>query len=311
MKEPTVSILVPLFNEKESLSELVAKLEKLEASRWKIIEYIFVDDGSSDGSFDILRALKNKCKRKCVLLRFRKNLGKSPALSAGFGYAQGQYIVMMDADLQDEPSEITSLLETLDLGNDLVIGWRKNRQDPSRKKLSSYLFNTFVAWVYHVRLHDMNSGLKACRREVLEEITLYGELHRYFPVLAASAGFSVTEVPVIHHARTYGKSKFGSGRILHAFFDLLSTKFLTVYKHEPMQVFGLFGSIGILLGLIILSYLSYLHFIGQSISRRPLLFLGMLFVLFGMQMVSTGLLGELIIHKDKDKQSYPLAEVID
>jgi glycosyltransferase involved in cell wall biosynthesis len=311
MKQHTVSIVIPLYNERESLSDLVSKLDQVNGPKWKIIEYIFVDDGSTDGSFATLRSLQGKTKRKLVLIRFRKNLGKSAAISVGFKHMHGEYFVNVDADLQDEPAEIPQLLQKLDEGNDFVIGWRKNRKDTLTKRLSSKIFNSVVGRLYHVSLHDMNSGLKAGTREVTKEISMYGELHRFFPVLAASRGFKVTEVPVVHHPRRFGKSKYSGKRIIHAFFDLTSTLFLTTFEHEPMQVFGTTGVSGILIGFIILFYLSVLHFMGESIGRRPLLFLGMLFVLFGMQMVSTGLMGELIIHKQRhDSQNYPVAEIV-
>ncbi len=311
MKQHTVSIVVPVFNERESIADLVRKLEKIDTAKWNIIEYIFIDDGSTDGSFAALRAYLGKIQRKLILIRFRKNLGKSAALSVGFSHAGGDYFVTLDSDLQDEPSEIPQLLQKLDEGSDFVIGWRKDRKDTFGKRLSSKIFNMVVASLYHVSLHDMNSGLKAGKREVAEEISMYGELHRFFPVLAAARGFKVCEVPVTHHPRRFGKSKYSGKRIIHAFFDLASTLFLTSFEHEPMQVFGATGGMGILIGLIILVYLSVLHFMGQSIGRRPLLFLGMLFVLFGMQMVSAGLIGELIIHKRRhDPQNYPVAEII-
>jgi len=311
MKQKTVSIVVPILNECESISDLIRQLEKISVEKWNIIEYVFIDDGSTDDSFATLRGFQGKIKRKLILIRFRKNLGKSAALSVGFSQAHGDYFVTLDADLQDEPSEIPLLLTKLDEGSDLVIGWRKNRKDTFGKRLSSKIFNTIVARLYHVSLHDMNSGLKVGKREVAQEISLYGELHRYFPVLAVARGFRVTEVPVMHHPRRFGKSKYSGKRIIHAFFDLASTLFLTSFEHDPLQVFGTTGGIGILIGLVILAYLSVLHFMGQSIIRRPLLDLGMLFVLFGMQMVSAGLIGELIIHKQRhDAQNYPVAEII-
>ncbi len=311
MKQPTVSIIIPLFNETESLASLIKQLESIEAKKWNFSEYVFVDDGSTDDSFKALQSFIGKTKRKLILIRFRKNLGKSAALSMGFSESHGDYLATLDADLQDEPHEIPLLLEQLDHGSDLVIGWRKDRKDSDAKKFLSKIFNNVVARLYHVSLHDMNSGLKVMKRDVINEISLYGSLHRFLPALAASRGFKVTEVPVAHHARRYGKSKFSGSRIIHAFFDLASTLFLTTFEHEPMQAFGTTGGVGILIGFIILVYLSVLHFMGQSIIRRPLLFLGILFVLFGMQIVSVGLIGELMIHKERrSPQNYPVAEII-
>lgn len=305
----TVSIVIPVFNEKESLSGLVGKLEKVK-SNYNITEYIFVDDGSSDGSFETLNKLRSHTKRLCTIIRFRKNLGKSAALSVGFSYAKGDYIVTLDADLQDEPAEIPTLLAGLDSGSDMVIGWRKQRHDSTKKRILSKVFNGIVAGLYHLKLHDMNSGLKVMRREVAAETRLYGELHRFLPVLATARGFNVTEVAVSHHLRKFGKSKYNGNRIFHAFFDLASTLFITTFEHQPMQIFGPAGAISILTGIVILIYLSVLHFMGQTIFRRPLLQLGILFVLFGMQMVSTGLIGELIIHKRHEPKDYPISQII-
>jgi glycosyltransferase involved in cell wall biosynthesis len=311
MKLKTVSIVIPVYNEHSSIRELLQKLDKISVQKCNIIEYIIIDDGSTDGSFTEISTFRNQTKRHVVIIRFRKNLGKSAALSVGFTKVTGEYIVTLDADLQDDPDEIPLLLQELDVGNDMVIGWRKNRQDPKSKKISSWIFNTIVARLYGVSLHDMNSGLKVFTHEVAHEIRIYGELHRFLPVLAAARGFQVTERPVVHHTRRFGKSKFGNRRIMHAFYDLTSTLFLTTFEHEPMQVFGTAGSIGIFIGIAILIYLSVLHFSGQSIIGRPLLLLGILFVLFGMQIVSTGLIGELIIHNRRDSESYPVAEIIE
>ena len=310
MKQRTVSIVIPFYNERESLRELARQLDLVKPAGWEIIEYVFIDDGSTDGGFEELKTIRVQEKRPMVLLRFRKNLGKSAALAVGFSHAKGEYLVTLDADLQDEPSAIPTLLDRLKAGSDLVIGWRTNRRDTFIKRLSSRLFNSVVSRVYGVKLHDMNSGLKACTRDVAKEIHLYGELHRYFPVLAAARGFHVSEISVAHHPRRYGKSKFTSARIIHAFFDLTSTLFITSFEHQPMQIFGAAGGVSILIGIGILVYLTVLHFMGQSIIRRPLLFAGMMFVLFGMQMVSTGLIGELIVHKRHDSVAYPIAEIV-
>jgi glycosyltransferase involved in cell wall biosynthesis len=307
----TISIVIPFYNESESIQELVTKLEHLNPKEGIITEYIFVDDGSTDDGFDILKKLRGKIKRSMTLVRFRKNNGKSAALAVGFTYAKGEYLMTLDADLQDEPDEIDNLIQGLNQGSDIVIGWRKNRQDPVSKKISSKIFNSTVAKLYGVKLHDMNSGLKVFTKEVALEIRLYGELHRFFPVLAAVHGFKVSEVPVTHHNRQYGKSKYSTKRIMHAFFDLTSTLFLTSFEYQPMQIFGSTGIVSILTGTVILIYLSVLHFMGQSIIRRPLLLLGMLFVLFGVQIMSTGLIGELIIHKQREAPTYPIAEILE
>ncbi len=309
MKNPNLSIVIPVYNEKESLSELVAGIEKSLADSGLTFEYIFVDDGSSDGSFETLVRMKKYAKRAFLIVRFRKNLGKSAALAVGFEKAQGEKVVTIDADLQDDPREILKLIEKLDDGYDMVVGWRVHRNDKKNKIRMSYIFNFVVSKVGGLSLHDMNCGLKAFKKEVADEIHLYGELHRFMPLLALKKGFRVTELPVAHHGRKYGTSKFGSGRIVHAAFDLMTTIFITSFKNKPLQIFGKLGLTCIVLGILPLVYLSYLHFLGESIGRRPLLLLGILFVLSGVQLFSTGLLGELIIHIHAEKEQYPIAEI--
>ena len=310
MKKTEISIVVPVFNEKESLHMLFKGIEQAMADIKKEYEYIFIDDGSSDGSFDALRALKKQTSINMTIIRFRKNMGKSPALSAGFQHAGGDVIVTMDADLQDDPAEIPGLIRILDSGYDMVVGWRKKRNDMQGKIRLSRIFNFIVSQVSHVPLHDMNCGLKVFRKSVAEEIDLYGELHRFVPVLAAGKGFKVTEAVVAHHERKFGSSKFGSSRIIHASFDLITTVFLNSFKTRPLQIFGPIGLVCVGLGIISLVYLTYIHFLGVSIGRRPLLQLGVLFILFGVQLFSTGLIGELVTSQNARKEIYPIDEVV-
>src|SRR5258706_1393777 len=309
MKKIDYSIVIPVYNEQESLPELVEIIEKTLQDGRGMFEYVFVDDGSTDRSFEVLLRIKKKLKRPCTVVRFRKNLGKSAALAVGFKRAKGEKIITMDADLQDDPREISKLIKKLDDGYDMVVGWRVNRNDKKSKIRMSYLFNFIVSWVGGLSLHDANCGLKAFRRSVAEEIHLYGELHRFMPLLALKKGFRVTEVPVAHHRRKYGMSKFGSVRIVHAAFDLVTAIFITSFKNKPLQIFGKLGLTCIILGILPLIYLSYLHFLGQSIGRRPLLLLGILFVLSGVQLFSTVLLGELIIHIHTEKEQYLIEEI--
>lgn len=301
MKKTTISIVVPIYNENESLEELFDTLKT--ALPHQTVEYIAVDDGSTDGTIDTLQTLKKTFSSPITIIKFRKNRGKSAALAAGFQQANGEYIVTLDADLQDDPLEIPKLLEMADSGYDLVLGWRKDRHDPRIKIHLSYFFNKIVAHLSGLPLHDTNSGLKVFRKQAAKELVLYGELHRFIPYLMAQKGFRITEVPVVHHARKHGHSKFSTGRF-RAAFDLITTVFLSSFKDRPLHIFGPIGVSMFSLGGILLVYLSILHFQGQSIGRRPLLFLGILFVLFGVQMFSTGLLGELITnnrsHKDKN-----------
>ena len=310
MKQTLLSIVIPLYNERQSLKELVALCERaLRDTPWAR-EYVFIDDGSRDGSLDELKSIKKTLKTPMIIIRFRKNMGKSMALSEGFRAAHGDIIVTIDADLQDDPAEIPSLVRKLQKGFDLVVGWRKKRIDHEGKLRLSHVFNSIVASLAHLPLHDMNCGLKVMRKAVTEEIDVYGELHRYIPVLAASQGFRVTEKVVEHHARKYGVSKFGLERIIRAPFDLMTTLFLTKFRTKPLQVFGPIGLLSITIGIIQLLYLTVLHFMGQSIGRRPLLFMGILFVLFGVQLVSTGLVGELITKANIRKEKHPVEEII-
>lgn len=309
MKHIRVSVVVPLYNEKESIPELVREVRGALTGTYSY-DMVFVDDGSTDGSFEALLEEKKTAKEPMMLVRLRKNSGKSVALAEGFSRAMGDVIVTLDADLQDDPSEIPLLIRKLSKNYDLVVGWRKDRHDSKGKLAVSRIFNRSVSLFSGVNLHDMNSGLKAMTREVAGEIQLYGELHRYIPVLAHALGFRVTEVAVSHHARKYGESKFGIERIFAAF-DLLSTLFLREYGARPFVVFGSSGVVFVTLGLIILVYLSVIHFMGESIGTRPLLLFGVLAVIFGLQLVSTGLLGELVTKSGISREKRPVAEIVE
>jgi len=310
MKAPDISVVIPVYNEKENLPELVHLLERTLKITRKSYEYIIVDDGSTDGSGEALSKLRKKIRRPFTILRFRKNQGKSAALSVGFARARGNAVVMLDADLQDEPKEIPKLLKELSRGYGLVVGWRKNRQDPSRKIFSSRLFNFFVSKIGKIELHDMNSGLKVFTREAAQSIDLYGELHRFIPLLVVNEGFAVTEVPVVHHTRKFGVSKFGANRGLHAAFDLVTTMFLMQFKRRPLHIFGPVGVTFTGAGILILLYLTILHFVGQKIGNRPALFFGILFVLSGIQIFLTGLIGELLLSLHDGKTQFPVEELM-
>lgn len=292
MKKLYLSIVIPLYNESESLRELVHAVNT--AFQGMRFEYIFVDDGSTDGSFALLRDIQKKVKDPMTIVRLRKRSGKSAALAEGFIHAEGEIIVTMDADLQDDPAEARRLVGAMTDDTDLIVGWRKTRRDSQGKLGVSRFFNRSVSMSTGLMLHDMNCGLKVMRATVAREIDLYGELHRFIPVLAYARGFSVSEAVITHHERKYGKSKFGIERVFAAF-DLLATLFLSGFGTRPMIVFGPPGVVLVAIGSIALIYLSALHFLGQSIGTRPLLLLGVLCVIFGVQLLSTGLLGELII----------------
>lgn len=288
-----ISVVVPLLNEKDSLEELTNGIVKQITKLGRSFEIVFIDDGSDDGSFDVLLGLK-KVFPQIRIIRFRRNFGKSAALSEGFKRANGKIVITMDADLQDDPAEIPNLIEKLNEDLDLVSGWKKERHDPISKTIPSKLFNYTTSKLSGIKIHDFNCGLKAYRKEVIKAIPVYGELHRYLPVLAHWQGFKVGEIVVTHHARKFGKSKFGPRRFFNGFFDLMTVLFITRYRQKPLHLFGFFGLSLSLLGSLILLYLTILWFYGYTIGRRPLLFLGVLLVIIGGQSFSLGLIGEMI-----------------
>ena len=246
-------------------------------------------------------------------IRLRKNFGKAMALAAGFERARAEVVVMMDADLQDDPADLPKMLDEIARGLDVVVGWKVDRLDPLNRRVFSKVFNTTVGLVTGVRLHDMNCGFKAYRREVLQSIPIYGDLFRFIPVLASWQGFSVGEIPVHHRARQFGRSRYGLERILRGFFDLLSVTFLTRYSRKPMHLFGLIGLLFIFLGLLVSGYLTVLWFQGQPIGNRPLLLLGVLLILVGAQSFSIGLLGEFMTfqyHRKDERERLPVRESI-
>jgi glycosyltransferase involved in cell wall biosynthesis len=288
-----LSVVVPVRNEERSVEllydEVQAALDPL-GGEW---EAVFVDDGSSDGSFAALTRLHARAANVRVV-RLRRNFGKAAALAAGFRQSRGDVIVTLDADGQDDPAEIPRLLAKLDEGFDLVSGWKTKRRDPWRRRLLSRVFNSVTGRISGIRLHDMNSGLKAYRAEVVRGLPLYGELHRFIPVLAHYRGFRVAELPVNHRAREHGRSRYGLERYLRGFFDLLTVTFMGRYRHRPLHLFGGLGLALGLAGFLICIYLTILWFAGHAIGHRPLLTLGVLLVVVGMQFLSLGLIGEMI-----------------
>jgi glycosyltransferase involved in cell wall biosynthesis len=303
----SISIVVPLLNEEESLRPLYEAVAKGVAPLDTEWEIIFVDDGSTDSSMDVLRDLHSTHDNVGVL-SLGRNLGKSAALAVGFGEAQGDVVITMDADLQDDPSEIPRMVERLDEGYDLVSGWKKERKDPLSKRLPSKIFNWVTGRMSGVRLHDMNCGLKAYRLDVVRNIKVYGELHRYTPVLAHFAGFRVTEIPVTHHARKFGRTKFGPERFARGLFDLVTILFLRRYVTRPLHLFGMVGGVLFVGGFAIGIYLTVLKIMGESIGRRPLLTLGILLMVIGVQIVSVGLVAEMLASMGGENLSYPIRE---
>lgn len=302
-----ISIVIPLFNEEESVTPLSHDIRKA-MSRVNIdYEVIFVDDGSTDKSLEKLKEI-TRTDNRFHYLSFRKNYGKSAALHVGFKAATGDVVVTMDADLQDDPIEIQNLIKKLDEGFDLCSGWKKKRQDPFIKKFSSKFFNFVTRVISGIKIHDFNCGLKAYRKDVVESVKVYGELHRYIPVLAKWQGFTITEVPVMHHQRRYGKTKFGISRFFKGFIDLVTVVFVTRYIKRPMHFFGFFGALSFLAGFIVLGYLTVLWLQGIPLSNRPMLFLGMLLIIVGAQLFAVGLLGEVIAHNAMDEREYVIKD---
>jgi glycosyltransferase involved in cell wall biosynthesis len=307
---PYVSIVVPLYNEEESLRELYGIIAGVMRRMRKTYEVIFVDDGSTDGSYAVLQELHAK-HREVKAIRFRRNFGKSAALSVGFKEALGEFVITMDSDLQDDPEEIPSLIAAMGDTYDLVSGWKQKRYDPITKTIPSRFFNFVTAKMTGIPLHDFNCGLKAYRREVVKAVTVHGELHRYIPALAHWAGFRVTEKPVTHHARKYGTTKFGLSRFFNGFLDLMTVLFTTRYIRRPLHLFGLWGMGSFIIGALLDGWLSVEWFLGRtSLSNRPLFLLGFLFMIVGIQFFSIGLLGEMISRHERDEDTYSIRDIL-
>ncbi len=289
-----ISFVVPAFDEEESLPYFYKELIKVAPKLSKNYEIIFVDDGSADSTLKILKDLEKKDKRVRIY-SFRKNQGKAEALSMGFQKAKGDFVVTLDADLQDKPEEIIKLWKESKKGWDVVCGWRRGRRDSFGKKIFSKFFNFLVSLFWSFKFHDMNGGLKLYKSSVAKSLKLYGGMHRFIPLLVHEEGFTVTEVPIIHQERKFGKSKYGISKVVKNLPDMLTMLFLSRYSKRPLHFFGFVGGIIFLVGVLILIYLSIIHFQGHAIGRRPLLFLGMLLVISGFQVLFTGLLADLII----------------
>ena len=297
---PSISVVIPVHDEERSvallLDEIRSTLEPLERS-W---EAVFVDDGSTDGTFSALTRLHAR-NDEVHVVRLRRNFGKAAALMAGFTQASGGVVVTLDGDLQDDPAEIPRLLAKLDEGYDLVSGWKKERRDPWTRRVLSRIFNVVAGRMSGLRLHDLNCGLKAYRAEVVKGMRIYGELHRFIPVLAHYRGFRISEIPVNHRPRSHGRSRYGVERYVRGFLDLLSVSFISRYRQRPLH---LFGGLGLLLGLTgfgVLLYLTILKAVGEPIGERPLLILGVLLVVVGMQFFSLGLMSEMVTNQHEER----------
>jgi glycosyltransferase involved in cell wall biosynthesis len=306
-----ISIVVPIYNELESIPHLLAAIEDVMTQAVGLdYELLCVDDGSQDGSRNLLRDLtKNHRTLQAILLR--RNYGQTPAMSAGFHHAQGQVIICLDADLQNDPKDIPRLLDKLAEGYDVVSGWRKHRQDNQLTRLiPSRIANWLISRVTGVQLNDYGCSLKAYRQEILEDMNLYGELHRFLPALAFIEGAKITEIPVDHHARQFGQSKYGLGRTLRVMMDLLTIWFMKTFLTRPMHVFGPLGLGSLGLGFLLGTYLTVLKFgLGKSIGDRPLLLLVVILLVSGVQLFCFGLLGELLMRTYHESQGRPIYRI--
>jgi glycosyltransferase involved in cell wall biosynthesis len=315
-KSELISIVVPLLNESESLEELGNALLTVAATHGLYLEVIFVDDGSRDGSWDKIRRLAT-AEPRIRGIRFRRNFGKAAALAAGFDAALGQVVLQMDADLQDDPAEIPRFLAKLEEGFDVVNGWKRVRKDPWHRVWPSRVFNWLVSCLTGLKLHDHNCGLKCFRAEVVKELPLYGELHRFIPVMAHARGYRVAELPVVHHPRRYGRSKYRFHRFVKGFLDLLSVVFLTVFGERPLHLLGGIGLPAFLLGAAGLSYLAVCWVLARfrvhgfgPIGTRPLLIYSLACLIIGFQMLAIGFLGELVASQNmRNEHKYSIAEL--
>lgn len=307
--KPVFSVIIPILNEEESVQELVEQIDKSFTSLGKKYEMIFVDDGSTDNTLNLLKELAKK-NQNIRIFSFRKNLGKSVALSLGFQKAHGEFIVTMDADLQDDPNNIERLIVTQQEGNyDLVSGWRKNRKDSLLKKTNSKFFNNMIIpFLFGTNFKDMNSGLKLYKKELAKEIKIYGGMHRFIPILANEMGFKVKEVDIIHKPRKYGFSKYKSTKVLTDIPDLITMYFLVKYTRRPLHFFSKLGGTLLFVGSIMLIYLVIIKLMGHSIGNRPLLIFGVLFVIAGIQTIFTGLLADLMVNfnRNSDNEQPPI-----
>lgn len=308
-----LSVVVPIYNERESIGKLYEKLEKILPGLNLKYEVLLIDDGSMDDTYSQLLKIHRKNKL-FKIIRFRKNFGQTAAMNAGFDYANGKVIITLDADLQNDPRDIPVLLRKLNEGYDIVSGWRKNRKDKAIRRFPSTVANKIISKLTGVHLHDYGCTLKAYRKEVIDNINLYGEMHRYIPAIASWMGVRVAEVPVIHHGRKYGKSKYGISRTMKVILDIITVKFLLSYSQSPIQVFGLLGLFSAAAGFFITAYLIVMRiFFNQSLSNRPLFILSIFMVFIGIQLITMGLLAEVLMrvyHEVQNKSIYVIRDII-
>jgi glycosyltransferase involved in cell wall biosynthesis len=313
MKTTEVSIVVPVFNEAENIRLLYESVKTVMAETGYAWETVFIDDGSNDGTYKALEELHSD--GGCVhIVRLRRNFGQTAAMAAGLDQAQGEVIVMLDGDLQNDPRDIPLLIGKIIEGYDLVSGWRINRQDGFMRCLFSKVANSLISMITGVYLHDYGCTLKALRRDLAKQLKLYGEMHRFIPALAANIGAKILEVPVHHHPRKFGKSKYGFSRTIRVILDLMTVKFLSGYLTRPGHVFGSLGIVAVSIGTVITAVLGVQRLLGTTgLSDRPLLFLGILLIIVGTQFITMGLLGEMlsrVYHEGQDKPVYVIRDVL-
>jgi glycosyltransferase involved in cell wall biosynthesis len=309
-----LSIVIPIFNEEDNINPLYDEIIAAVAGKFRDFEIIFINDGSTDDSINKLKDLNKKDKR-AKIINFRKNFGQSTAISAGFDYCRGDIVVTLDGDMQNDPADIPAVVEKISEGYDIVNGWRKHRQDKLlSKKIPSFFGNKLVSFITKVKLHDYGCTLRAFRREVVKNLTLYGEMHRYIPAIASKMGIKSIEIPVNHRARHTGKSKYGLSRTFRVVLDLISIKYLLSFSHRPLQIFGGLGLIMMAAGFMSGLYLTYVKFIErQAIGGRPLLFFTVLAIFLGVQLITLGLIAEMltrIYHEGLNKNVYSIRELI-
>ena len=296
-----LSIVVPVLNERQALPALLDEIEASCATPGAGFEVIVVDDGSTDDSFGLIEELARE-RPWLRAIRLRSNLGKSAALATGFAHSSGELIATIDGDGQDDPADIPKLIERLGADADLVSGWKRDRRDPVTRRIASWFFNRITSRSAGLRMHDMNCGLKVYRAQCARSLEVYGELHRFIPVLAAQQGWGVAELPVNHRPRPHGRSRFGTERYLRGGLDLLTVTFIGRYQNRPLHLFGGIGLALTLIGLAISAYLTVLKLSGESIGQRPLLFLGVLLIVVGIQLLSLGLLGQMLVQIRRERQ---------
>lgn len=309
-----ISVVIPVYNEEDNVWLLYDNLEPVLSKLGRNYEVILVDDGSKDSTYNKLRQLHEK-NNHFKVIKFRRNFGQTAAMRAGFDFASGGIIITLDADLQNDPEDIPKILEKMDEGYDIVSGWRKNRKDKVSRRFPSSIANKIISVLFRVRLHDYGCTLKAYRKEVLDNIELYGEMHRYIPAIASWMGVKVAEISVNHRARKFGKAKYGISRTIRVILDIITIKFLLTYSKKPMQIFGLVGVFTSLVGFISTTYLIVERlFFNQPLSSRPLFILSIFMIFIGIQLITMGLLGEIMMrtyHEGTGKSTYVIREIVD